>query len=57
MQRLDNRPMRYKTIFTTLDSAVVRGALCVFVWATAVRESRAPETRMVTPIGLSAWAN
>lgn len=36
--------MRYKTIFTTLDSAVVRGALCVVVWATAVHESRAAET-------------
>ena len=44
MQRLDNRPVRYKTIFTPLDSAIVRGALCVVVWATAVHESRAAVT-------------
>ena len=43
MHRLDKCPLGYTTIFNILNSAVVRGAFCIVLWASAVHESRAAE--------------
>lgn len=44
MQCVDKGTMRCKLIFSVLSSVVMRGALCAFVWAIAVHESKSEET-------------